>query len=91
MSPCAAKIWDYASPIMLLKMAIILLSSIITTAHHALQCGRPIVIATATHMVPEITRWRGRRPHIVNMGAGNGLLLSECELQAILLKYMSGM
>jgi hypothetical protein len=26
MSPCAAKIWDYASPIMLLKIAIILLS-----------------------------------------------------------------
>jgi hypothetical protein len=26
MSPCAAKIWDYASPIMLLKMAIVLLS-----------------------------------------------------------------
>jgi hypothetical protein len=26
MSPCAAKIWDYASPIMLLKIAIMLLS-----------------------------------------------------------------
>ena len=29
MSPCAAKIWDYASPIMLLKIAIIMLLSML--------------------------------------------------------------
>ena len=47
----------------------------------------PIVIATATHMLPEITLWRGRRSHILlsTWVPEMGFLLSECELQAILL------
>jgi hypothetical protein len=38
-------------------------------------------------MLPEITLWRGRQSHILlsTWVPGMGFLLSECELQAILL------
>ena len=40
-----------------------------------------------THMLPEITLWRGRQSHILlsTWVPEMGFLLSECELQAILL------